>query len=457
MTDAGARGASGPSDASVAALVEAIDARARQAGTEASSTLLRGMLGSVSEVLGAILDRIDRVEDLLEAGAAGGGDRDGAAAVQEGLDAFNARLGRLEEAFVQAVDDSGSGTQAVVDEVRAVVAGAIDERLTAAASSAASLPSLDPVVARLVGLEQLIRSRGDDRSDGAASSAAAAADAVRASLDPLVERVDGLEVAVRGAADDVAERTSRLAAQVAALDERLAAVDAGAIARVEAQVAAVADRVAAIDAEAIGRVEARLALVDERAAASATLAPAALGRLEEQLAALTDRVERLATDRGAATEADVLGRLERRVAALGEQVGTLAAATDPGSVGRLEERLAAVAGADALGRLEEKLAALADQAERRAATDAQADAEAATRRITDAVRAEAELLTQRVAALAVGVEAARALLEQHVADTEQSVGRRASEFTRKVAADFGLAPRGRQRGRRGDPRELGPG
>ena len=122
MTDAGAPGASGgPSASSVAALVEAIDARARQAGQESASALLRGMLGSVSEVLTAIQDRLDHVEELL-LGDGGAADAGGVVpVVQEGLAAFNARLGRLEEAFVQAVDDSGSGTRAVVDEVRAAV------------------------------------------------------------------------------------------------------------------------------------------------------------------------------------------------------------------------------------------------------------------------------------------------------------------------------------------------
>jgi len=78
--------------------------------------------------------------------------------------------------------------------------------------------------------------------------------------------------------------------------------------------------------------------------------------------------------------------------------------------------------------------------------------------VKEALRREAELLTQRVAALAVGVEASRALLEQHVEETENSLGRKATEVTRRLASDLGLrARRGQPGGGRRDPRQLGPG
>ena len=82
------------------------------------------------------------------------------------------------------------------------------------------------------------------------------------------------------------------------------------------------------------------------------------------------------------------------------------------------------------------------------------DGESAAR-VVEAVRREAELLTQRVAALAVGVEATRALLDQHVDDTAESLGRKASDFGRRLAADFGI--KGRKGSRSNDRRELGPG
>ena len=77
--------------------------------------------------------------------------------------------------------------------------------------------------------------------------------------------------------------------------------------------------------------------------------------------------------------------------------------------------------------------------------------------LEDLVRKETELLTQRVAALAVGVEATRVLLEQQQQDAENRIGRKAGEVTRRLAADFGIKT-GRGPGGRGrrDPRELGP-
>ncbi|MBW3614658.1 MAG: hypothetical protein KY439_05020 [Actinobacteria bacterium] len=262
MTDTQGQGSPVAPSNNVSALVEAIDARARQAGSEGAATLLRGTLGSVSEVLAAIQDRLDHLEEVLTERP------DSATAmnekVQEGLVSFNGRLARLEEAFVRAVEDSGSSTDAVVDQLRQTV-------LTALHDASAREPST---------------------SDQPAVSA-------------------GLT--------DLAER---------------------------------------------------------------------LGRLEEGLA---------------------------------EQAG-------------LTRQLF-----DRLG-------------------EAQSATELANQ-VKEAVRREAELLTQRVAALAVGVEASRALLEQHVEETENSLGRKATEVTRRLASDLGLRARrgGQQGGGRRDPRQLGPG
>lgn len=595
----------GPSAASVAALVEAIEARARQAGSESASSLLRGMLGSVSEVLGGIQDRLDHVEDLLT-------ERDGSsaavAAVQEGLAAFHTRLGRLEEAFVQAVDDSGSGTRAVVDEIRTVVEEALaaapppvplppaelhpevgraldaaasapdrlesavhlildrldrldarerpapapaaepaelDPEVRAALTIAASTPELveravatildrlpeaaptaapevdlDPVVARLIGLEQLVRLRGDERPDPAAS--------VRAALAPFVERLDALELALRGTGDTAAERFSRVDAGLAALPARLAVLEQRLSEVVDATRQPTLDPVVsrledAIDhvrrdegsAHLVRLVEERLAagmramtdradavaraveaLADRRddhadrldalgahvrdldvGADPAAIADAVTFTITARLSTVADRLDgfdarldaidaRLAgLDDGVAA---VHGQLEPlatvtpsvraatdKLAEVGEQIDLIERATD--SLGAVTVRL------DTVERhLEQVLAGIAalDGHARAAGGNADDDGsedEERAERITAAVRREAELLTQRVASLAVGVEAARALLEQHVADTEQSVGRKATEFTRKVAADFGIRTRGRNTGGRRDPRELGPG
>jgi hypothetical protein len=593
----------GPSAASVAALVEAIEARARQAGSESASSLLRGMLGSVSEVLGAIQDRLDHVEDLLT-------ERDGSsaavAAVQEGLAAFHTRLGRLEEAFVQAVDDSGSGTRAVVDEIRTVVEEALaaapppahlppaelhpevgraldvaasapdrleaavnvildrldamersapaptpapaepaelDPEVRAALTVAASTPELveravatildrlretaaapevdlDPVVARLIGLEQLVRLRGDDRPDPAAS--------VRAALAPFVERLDALELMLRGTGDTAAERFSRLDAGLAALPARLAVLEQRLSEVADAAQQPTLDPVVSRLEDAIDQVRrdegsAHLVrLVEERLAAgmrAMTERADAVGRAVEALAdrrddhadrldalgaqvrdldvgadpaAIADAVAFTITSR-LSTVADRLDGLDARLDAIdarlagvddgvaavhgqleplatvtpsvraatdklaevGEQVDLIERATD--GLGAVTARL------DTLERhLEQVLAGVAalDGHTRGLAAggsdDDGADDDERAERIAATVRREAELLTQRVASLAVGVEAARALLEQHVADTEQSVGRKATEFTRRVAADFGIRTKGRTGGRR-DPRELGPG
>ncbi|MDP9442724.1 MAG: hypothetical protein M3P34_11230 [Actinomycetota bacterium] len=289
MTDTQGQGSPVAPSNNVSALVEAIDARARQAGSEGAATLLRGTLSSVSEVLTAIQDRLDRLEDLLA-------DRPEPATsisdqVQAGLASFNARLGRLEEAFVRAVEDSGSGTD-VVEQLRQTVLGALQE------APVPDDPRLDALAARLEGLDRQLADQ---------------ADVIRR----LVERVEAARQMV-------------------------------------------------------------------------------------------ERVEEAGTDE--------LVLLRRSLESLVEAQGQTPVET-PGDSG----------------------SELADQ-------------------VKEVVRREAELLTQRVAALAVGVEATRALLEQHVEETENSLGRKASEVTRRLASDLGLRSRRAQPGGgRRDPRQLGPG
>lgn len=66
------------------------------------------------------------------------------------------------------------------------------------------------------------------------------------------------------------------------------------------------------------------------------------------------------------------------------------------------------------------------------------------------VRAQSELLDQRTAALAAAIDALRVLLQTHVDDTAQSIGRRAGEAGRRLASDLGL------RARPKPPPPLGP-
>lgn len=517
MTDAG--GSPLPPNANINALVEAIDARARQAGSDGAATLLRGMIGSVSEVLASIQDRLDRMEDLLAEGAGGsaGGATGGALAeqVQAGLATFNARLGRLEEAFVQAVEDSGSGTDAVVDQLRRTIVEAISEHQPPPAPPAPPPVDLgpqleevmNPIRARLTGLEQLIRARGEERTDPVAP--------IRAALAPIAERLDGLEIAVRSANDTNSERIARIDAATAPLATQVAALAAAPKEEQE-------DRPPLLDPELVARLEATIeqlgrdeatakvvALVEERVGAGVQAVverSEATGRAVDALGEAQAELRRRVDDVARAVEAAATGqqrmaedtaeaanqRLGGRFSTLGDRISGLdarldtivarltdaeppAAAVDhTETLQRIEQALAKpppVDHSETLQRIEQAVAKLADAADdittRLTALEERpppppppppppAPQPVDDQRVVDTVRREAEMLTQRVAALAVGVEAARALLQQHVEETENSLGKKASVVTRKLAADFGL---GNRRGRGGgrDRRQLGTG
>jgi uncharacterized phage infection (PIP) family protein YhgE len=644
MTDPSAPGAA-PPPPNVAALVDAIDARARQAGNEGATAVMQRMLGSVSDVLASIQDRLDHVEDLLTSG--GPGDSGGLTeALQTGLAAFNARLGRLEEAFVQAVDESGSGTQAVMDEVRTVVLRALEETADSASSSMPAAPGIDdetrsalsrvestlerltsareerpaqeivglalsamgerldalekrivsavhqpqpaaqadlstldltaqlapvhdrldatearmvtavagasreavdaavaPVLDRLdnverrmkeasassgsgtsvedafelvqvriAALEQLVRTRSSERTDGAAE--------VRAAVAPLAERLHGLEIAQRAAGERQSERLGRVDASMSAipgrfasLEERVWAVvsnltEAGGLGLDSAVVTRFEEAVERLErdetsARLVGLVEERLSAglravterTDEVRRSIDQLAsrPSAAEGVDERLDQLSAAVRGLHSASEGLPDA-VSSALAGRLSPMGDRLGGLDARFDS-----IEDRFRSLAAAVAVpsGQVVSALAAVQsrlDELASRAASQADvADAVASLERrveellarpagdagvldalsvlhariddlatpstdaITGAVRREAELLTQRVAALAVGVEAARAMLEQHVQEGEHSIGRKAGEVTRRLAADFGIRTRRNGPGGRRDPRELGSG
>jgi hypothetical protein len=214
-----------PPAPNVAALVDAIDARAKQAGSEGATEVMQRMLGSVSDVLTAISDRLDHVEELLAHEGPVGGSPAGAGAnavveaVQAGLATFNARLGRLEEAFVQAVDDSGSGTQAVVDEVRSVVTRALEEAVPAGTTA----PTLDPDTR-----EALARVESALGAIAEGASVHPVEDALRMALSSVGDRIDALEhrlvaaVEARPPAEARADlSTLDLSAQLAPVLDRL--------------------------------------------------------------------------------------------------------------------------------------------------------------------------------------------------------------------------------------------
>ena len=462
-----------PTPPNVAALVDAIDARARQAGNDGAAAVVQQMLGSLTDVLSGIADRLDQLEESLApvAGAAEAGVVD---EVRTSLSAFNARLGRLEEAFVQAVDESGSGTQAVVDEVRAVVSDVLREAAaTVPPPPPAPSPRVDltPLAERLDALEQLVRERSVERLD--------ATTAVRAALAPFADRMEALDVEQRATAARHNDALGRVEAGLAAMPGRLTTLED----RVWAVVSSLTEGTGgaggrgaagpAVDPTVLARLEDAVDRLD-RDEASARLVKLVEERLSAGLRAVTERtddvrraVEQLARSTAAATSpksSDDDGAIDDLVAAVRALQSATHAVPDEVALAigtRLSPLGDRIAGLDdRLDALGERLAELAARPAPAAppSPPAEVDVAAVVAQINDAVRREAELLTQRVAALAVGVEAARVLLEQHLQETEATLGRKAGEVTRRLAADFGIRPRRTgPGGRRGDPRELGSG
>jgi hypothetical protein len=75
-------------------------------------------------------------------------------------------------------------------------------------------------------------------------------------------------------------------------------------------------------------------------------------------------------------------------------------------------------------------------------------------RISESVRKESELLTQRVASLSVAVDNLRSTIDAVADDMSNSIGRKATEVGRRLAADLGIKPK--KAGEKKD-RSLGPG
>jgi len=186
MTDTHGQGAPATPPSNVSALVEAIDARARQAGSEGAATLLRGTLASVSEVLSAIQDRLDHLEEAL---AERHEPTSVTEQVQAGLNSLNSRLGRLEEAFVRAVEDSGSGTEAVVDQLRQTVVAALREapaRDSSAGVDAGLRDDLRATSGALGRIEAALDELSADRDTSAQPP-------VIPELEALAQRLEGVE------------------------------------------------------------------------------------------------------------------------------------------------------------------------------------------------------------------------------------------------------------------------
>jgi hypothetical protein len=418
----------------VNALVEALDARARQAGSEGAMTLLRGMLGTVSETMATIDERLERLEGRA---AERSGEMALAEAVQGALTNFNARLGRLEEAFVQAVEESGSGTQQIVDQIREAVV--------------ASLPPAEPVVPVAPAPSPEV-------------TAAAVVDAVRPVLDGLAHRLaklERIEADVRSLLDRPLPEPPQPPPPLPPPPPPEPAIDPEVVERLESAVAALGRDEAS--ARTVALVEERIAAV-VKAVADRTddLRRAIDAQPRPDLQVVETELRRLADGLADRAVPD-LHPIEAELRRLADRPWPEAPAPAPpvdlqpieAELRRLADRPWPEPPAPAppvdLQPIEAELRRLADRPWPEPAPPTPG---VPVEELVDVVRRESELLTQRVAALAVGVEATRAMLEAHVADTEASLGRKASEVGRRLAADLGL--RSRRNARRRD-RELGPG
>ena len=479
MTDAPAP----PPSPNVSALVEALDARARQAGSEGAASLVRGMLGTVAETLGTVEERLERIESQVTGAA---GDNSVVDAVQSSLSAFNTRLGRLEEAFVQAVEESGSGTQAVVDQIRQVVASSLPQQSPSASELLG--PVLDALTNRLDRLEAAFDRRMTALEERPAPEFPPFPEfpefpempppAAPVDLQPVLDRLDAIErrpmpeppsfpdIDVRG---PVADALAPLLERIGQVEEQLTRLadapppeppapplDPSLVDRLD-QAATVLARDER-GAKLIALVEERIAAVVRAVAERADAARNDVATLRDEQAALAKQLDDVRAAARAATDAVVQGfdrsgrdvqqsldRSTEEVQRSTEELRRELRATSDKVAASVADSMAPVAGvATQLEELRDRLGEL--DARVMAAGDASV--------VVDALRREAELLTQRVAALAVGVEATRSMVE-HLADaSEASLGRRAGEVGRRLAHDLGLRPR-RPAPRR--ERELGRG
>lgn len=161
----------------------------------------------------------------------------------------------------------------------------------------------------------------------------------------------------------------------------------------------------------------------------------------ELMHALTDQIQ--------GTMQGLVAAVEGRQAGLDALLDTVraVAATIEGMGARIEEARDGVdavfqAGEDlpaavaSLCALEEAIREMADNVEDHSAAG-----------ISAAVRDESELLAQRLAAISVSLDSVRAILVEHVEESAHSLGRKASEAGRRLAADLGLASKPRPKGR----------
>jgi hypothetical protein len=334
-----------------------------------------------------------------------------------------AALDRLAE----RVDAVGAAAAAVPEALAAATAG-IPE---AVATATAGLP--DALAAATAGLP--------DAVDRSVARFSAAADSLRAELAARLDRLDGLAAAPAELASRVeefvgvqfAELARREDAVAAALHDLRGTVDQAGV------VPAVVDRVREVVEGQQGDVAA----------------------MREAVRALFDSVERHGAVSGQVAEL----LLENR-AALSREIETLQGTVAGQSADLAHQVRVAL---EAASQVDSRIGRVVDDMAQSVRADVQALAatgqdpahlHAVADRVSESVRRESELLTQRVAALSVAVEALRTMLDAHVEETSNSIGRKATEVGRKLAADLGIRgtgkkPSGSAGGAKG--RSLGPG
>lgn len=479
---------------SVQALVEAIDQRARQAGTEGATTVLRGLLGSVSDTLASIEARLAAIEE--SGGDRTGGPDPGLAGIDERLQSLNARLGRLEEAFVRAVEDSSAGTVSISDRVVEAVSAFMDERAANALELAPAPPvaPVDPdaVAAAVAGRVEAALTHQR------AEVASAVEQAVQQMFEHAVEQsADQSAERLKAAQQPIADQLRDLARSLDQLPDRVEATRAATVTPIEKgatdkELRSALDRISA-DVERLLRQEqsGRLVqLVEARIGAGLDAIVRRIDDVASELSGLSTSVTSAgdgtaglresvsALERSVASAGDRTVKLGEDISALHAQLSVLQtsiAGLQGGQTSQLDvlEQVRAST-TEALEQMKARTTEVLEQARGSAAETleqvkantveavqasqrAEQAAQHAEEQIGGRVRSEAEQLTQRVAALASAVERLRLSVDALAEESAQTLGRKATEVGRRLAADWGL------RGRRSDGdsndrgRELGPG
>jgi ABC-type transporter Mla subunit MlaD len=484
----------GPAAPSVQALLDALDARSRAQAEDAAGRLLGHALDRVGEALASIEQRLGTLEQR--------GDN---AAVFTQVVELGARLERFEQAFYRAVSEGGDGSdvvrnietvvrqgtadyvravdslrerqQAELGELRATLEEVVRSELHAAAPEPAQAEPVDltPLIVRLDEVSAKIQRPTTDAMRELAERLESQVDRLHESfprlnelrqswkeeLGPVAERLQGVEDAISRTADvpadlpEVAtrmegavERLSGLEAQLRERDDMLAQLDGrmeGLESRVRTHLAGLTERVEGV----MGAITSSTSKGD----ASGRLEQLAdgIGQLERAINDLRERAER--TEQASGSDRATLEQLQHDVRS---------APTVDAIASRLEEIIASQPAPEfpapiappRADEIAERVVASLPAPPEPPAPPVVPSADDTAAKVKDVLHREFELLTQRVASMSASLEATRTLLDQHVEDTAQSLGRRASEVGRKLAADLGFRPR---KDERRDPRELNRG